>query len=303
MTRTPTRTRAAVAVLVVLSLVAVAALVAALVATLAPREEDGPLLEQHVRDFTGQLLPSGPYRPPDRAEREAVVSAVAALLGAGAAEGDPARRTMEDAGFTVGVSANAAGDEFLVARSDPDSERSWGLLALPLDREPRLLIEVPHPNADYGTEEVGLAVLAARPDAIYLQAGAHRRAADERADVAHEVDSLFHALAVDLSVRLRLPQLQLHGFGERDDLDDDVVLGGGPEEPAPPVSDLADRLEEADLSVCRAWSQRCRGLEGTTNVQGHAASLFGLPFAHVEMSADLRKRPEDAAAALASLAG
>jgi hypothetical protein len=298
-TRTPTRTQAAVAVLVVLALAAVAALVA----VLAPRGEDGPPLEQHVRDFTGQLSPRGPYRPPDPAERDAVLGAVAALLGAGAAEGDPARRDLEEAGFTVGVAANAAGDEFLVARSDPASQRSWGLIALPLERDPRLLVEVPHPNSDYGTEEVGLAVLAARPDAIYLQAGAHRRAADERADVAHQEDSLFHALAVDLSVRLRLPQLQLHGFGERDDLDDDVVLGGGPDEPAPAVRDLADRLEEADLSVCRAWSRRCRGLEGTTNVQGRAASLLGLPFAHVEMSADLRKRPEDVAAALATLGG
>ncbi|TQM05935.1 hypothetical protein [Pseudonocardia kunmingensis] len=297
--RAPTRTHAALAVLVVLALAAVAMLVA----VLAPRGEDGPPLEQHVREFTGQLSPRGPYRPPEPAERDAVLGAVASLLQAGPAEGDPARRTLEEAGFTVGLAANASGEEFLVARSDPASERSWGLIALPLDREPRLLVEVPHPNSDYGTEEVGLAVLAARPDAIYLQAGAHRRAADESADVAHEVGSLFHALAVDLSVRLRLPQLQLHGFGERDDLDDDVVLGGGPEDPAPAVRDLADRLEEADLSVCRAWSRRCRGLEGTTNVQGHAASLFGLPFAHVEMSADLRKRPEDVAPALATMGG
>jgi hypothetical protein len=293
-----TRTHALVAVLVVLALTAVAAL-----AVFAFRGEDGPPLEQHVRDFTDQLSPRGPYRPPDPAERDAVVGAVASLVGAEATDGDPARRTLEEAGFTVGITANAAGDEFLVARSDPDTERSWGLIALPLERTPRMLVEVPHPNADYGTEEVGLAVLAAQPDAIYLQAGAHRRAADERADVAHEVGSLFHALAVDLTVRLRLPQLQLHGFGERDDLDEDIVLGGGPEEPAPAVRDLADRLEESDLSVCRAWSRRCRGLEGTTNVQGHAASLFGLAFAHVEMSADLRKRPEDVAAALATLGG
>ncbi|HYH31841.1 MAG TPA: hypothetical protein VD903_15795, partial [Pseudonocardia sp.] len=211
-----------------------------------------------------------------------------------------AREVLADAGFDVGTARNAAGYDFLVARSDPESERSWGLIALPLDRAPRLIVEVPHPNSDYDTEEVGLAVLAAEPDAVYLQAGAHRRAADERADVAHEEDSLFHALAVDLSVRLRLPQLQLHGFGERDDLDDDVVLG--PEDVRPAVRELADRLEDADLSVCRAWSRRCRGLEGTTNVQGRAAARSGLPFAHVEMSADTRERPEVVAPVLAGLA-
>lgn len=293
-----TRTRAPVVVLVVLALAAVVALVT----VLAPRGADGVPLEQHVRDFTAQLTPRGLYRPPDPTERDAVLGAVASLVGGPDAAGS-ARRVLEDAGFTVGVTRNETGQGFLVARSDPDSQRSWGLIALPLDRAPRLIVEVPHPNSDYGTEEVGLDVLAAVPDAVYLQAGAHRRAADERADVAHEEDSLFHALAVDLSVRLRLPQLQLHGFGERYDLDEDIVLGGGPDDPAPAVRELADRLEEADVSVCRAWSQRCPGLEGTTNVQGRAAARDGLAFAHVEMSAPLRKQPEAVAPVLATLAG
>jgi hypothetical protein len=261
-------------------------------------------LEQRVHEFTERLTPRGPYRPPDPAERDAVLGAVAALVAAGpAALGDTrdARRVLKDAGFTVENAQDAAGRGFLLARSDPASARSWGLIALPLGRPPRLLVEVPHPNSDYGTEDVGLAVLAAVPDAVYLQAGAHRRAADERADVAHEEDSLFHALAVDLSVRMRLPQLQLHGFGDRDDLDEDVVLG--PSDPQPALRELADRLEEADLSVCRSWAQRCRGLEGTTNVQGRAAAQDGLVFAHVEMSADTRKEPESVARALATLAG
>jgi hypothetical protein len=224
---------------------------------------------------------------------------VAVLVAAGS--DGAAKGVLADAGFTVGIARNAAGVEFLVARSDPTSERSWGLIALPLGRTPRLLVEVPHPNADYDTENVGLAVLATAPDAVYLQAGAHRRADDERADVAHEEDSLFHALAVDLSTRLRLPQLQLHGFGDRDDLDADIVLGGGPDDPAPPVRALADRLEESGVDVCRAWAGRCSELEGRTNVQGIAAARAGLPFAHVEMSAELRSHPEKVATVLATL--
>ena len=278
----------------VLALAAVTVLVSAL-------GTDRPGLEQQVRDFTGQLTPRGPYRPPDPAERDAVLGAVASLLASGTGGDGSATRALEDAGFTVGVARNEGGHDYLVARSDPGSERSWGLIALPVGRTPRLLVEVPHPNSDYLTEEVGLAVLAAVPDAVYLQAGAHRRAADERADVAHEEDSLFHALASDLSVRLRLPQLQLHGF-HRDDLDEDIVLGGGPSDPDPAVRELADRLEEAELSVCRAWADRCSGLEGTTNVQGQAAARHGLAFAHVEMSATTRMRPERVARVLAALA-
>jgi hypothetical protein len=289
------RTRVTMAVLVALALAAVAALMTVLTSRGAPE----PLLEQHVRELTDRLSPRGPYRPPEPAERDAVVGAVATLVASGA--DDAAQGVLEDAGFTVGIARNAPGAEFLVARSDPASERSWGLIALPLGRTPRLLVEVPHPNADYDTEDVGLAVLAMAPDAVYLQAGAHRRADDERADVAHEEDSLFHALAVDLSTRLRLPQLQLHGFGERDDLDADVVLGGGPDDPAPQVRALADRLEESGVEVCRAWAGSCSELEGRTNVQGRAAARAGLPFAHVEMSADLRSHPEKVAPALATL--
>ena len=295
-----TRTRAGVAVLGSLLLLALLAVTLLMI----PRA-DPVRLEQQVRDFTAQLTPRQPYRPPEPAERDAVLGAVAALVAAGPdAGGDTgreARRVLEGAGFTVEVARDAAGHGFLLARSDPASARSWGLIALPLAQPPRLLVEVPHPNSDYDTEEVGLAVLAAVPDAVYLQAGAHRRAADDRADVAHEEDSLFHALAVDMSVRMRLPQLQLHGFGDRDDLDQDVVLG--PADPHPAVRELADHLEEEDLSVCRAWAQDCRGLEGTTNVQGRAAARDGLAFAHVEMSASTRMQPESVARALATLAG
>jgi hypothetical protein len=293
------RTRAALALLGALLPLALVA-----VTLIVTQREDRAPLEQRVRDFTGQLTPRGPYRPPDPAERDAVLGAVAALVPAGPAAGRDtrdARRVLQDAGFVVEDAQDAAGHGFLLARSDPNSERSWGLIALPLGRPPRLLVEVPHPNADYGTEEVGLAVLADVPDAVYLEAGAHRRAADERADVAHEEDSLFHALAVDLSVRMRLPQLQLHGFGDRDDLDEDVVLG--PTDAHPAVRELADRLEKADLSVCRSWAQRCPELEGTTNVQGRAAARYGLVFAHVEMSAPTRMQPESVARALATLAG
>ncbi len=288
------------AAVVALALAAVAVLVTVLTPRGAP--PDAPSLELQVRELTDGLSPRGPYRPPDPVERDMVVDAVAALAASGANPADgTAQSVLEGSGFTVGIARNDAGAEFLVARSDPASERSWGLIALPLGRAPRLLIEVPHPNADYDTEDVGLAVLAAAPDAIYLQAGAHRRAADERADVAHQEGSLFHALAVDLSTRLRLPQLQLHGFGERDDLDADIVLGGGPDDPAPPVRVLADRLEESGVEVCRAWAGSCSELEGRTNVQGRAAALFGLPFAHVEMSKSIRSHPEKVAPVLATL--
>jgi hypothetical protein len=297
----PARVRAALAA----AIVVVAVFTLLTVAMAVTRGSASVTLEEQVRDFTRQLTPRGPYRPPSADERAVVLDAVAALIAAGpAAPGaDGPRGELERSGLTTEVLADREGRRYLVARSDPGSERAWGLLALPLDGPARMIVEVPHPNSDYGTEEVGLAVLGVVPHAIYLQAGAHRRAADEQADVAHREDSLFHALAVDLSVRLRLPQLQLHGFAERAERDEDVVLSAGPVAPGPAVRDLADRLEEAGVTVCRAWSRRCHGLEGTTNVQAEAAARAGLPFAHVELSPSMRRRPSSVAEALATLAG
>lgn len=257
-------------------------------------------LDVQVTDFTTALRPDGRYRPPSSTERDDVLQAVGALVVDPDADG--ARSALQRAGFVVAVATTENGNRYLVARSDPTAERSWALLALPLDAPPRTIVEVPHPNSDYYTEHVGLQVLAAAPDAILLEAGAHRRAAGERADVAHNDDTMFHVLAGGLSTRFDLPQLQLHGFGDRDDLDDDVVLSSGTDDPHPAIRDLAERLTDADVDVCKAWSRRCKGLEGTTNVQARAAADTGGAFAHVELSESVRRDPAEVARVLATFA-
>ena len=85
---------------------------------------------------------------------------------------------------------------------------------------------MPHPGSDRHTEQLGLALFRALPGAALLIAGAHRRAADGTADVAHQPDSMFHALATHLADR-GADQLQLHGFDDDSLADHDIVISAG----------------------------------------------------------------------------
>jgi hypothetical protein len=85
---------------------------------------------------------------------------------------------------------------YSLATSRVDTDRSSGLLAIDLTLPPpQVVVEVPHPGSDRHTERLGLALFRALPRAALLIAGAHRRAAQGAADVAHQSDSMFHALA------------------------------------------------------------------------------------------------------------
>jgi hypothetical protein len=65
---------------------------------------------------------------------------------------------------------------------------------------------------------------------------------------------------------------------------------------------VADGLEAAGFAVCRAWDESCKGLEGTTNVQGKAAAQGGTFFLHVEMNRTVREDEQRRAAVATVLA-
>ncbi|MEV8610958.1 hypothetical protein AB0383_24090 [Amycolatopsis sp. NPDC051373] len=66
---------------------------------------------------------------------------------------------------------------------------------------PSLVVEVPHPGFDLRTELFGVDLFRQVPGAVLLVAGAHRKADDSHADVAHEEDSVFHVVAAALAAR------------------------------------------------------------------------------------------------------
>jgi hypothetical protein len=187
------------------------------------------------------------------------------------------------------------GRRYALASSRFDSDRSWGLLAVDLtDAPPEFLVEVPHPGSDRETERLGLALFRELPHAALLMAGAHRSAAGGAADVAHQTDSMFHALATHLAER-GATQLQLHGFHDDSLANHDIVISAGAGTPDRRIEQTADTLLDAGFNLCRAWDQRCGNLEGRTNAQGRAAAARGYPFLHLEINRSTRDDPQRSA--------
>ncbi|MEC3977580.1 hypothetical protein [Amycolatopsis sp. H20-H5] len=242
-------------------------------------------LSSLVTRFTAPLNAGQDYRPPKADERKAGAQGFGSLLDAGHA----VPSALDTLGFSVrdGVDEQT-GRPYTMAVNEPDTDRSWGMYLIDRSAPPSIVVEVPHPAFDLRTELFGLAYFRQVPGAVLIIAGAHRKADDSKADVAHEENSLFHVVATTLAAR-GLPQVQLHGFHDPNMPDTDIVLSAGATQAGDPARRAADRLTADGFSVCRAWSQSCKGLEGLTNVQGRAAAQDGTMFLHVEMSRTVRE--------------
>jgi len=252
-----------------------------------------------VAQLVEQLDPDGPYRHPTPAERDRALAAVDRLASAATTA---AAEQFRQIGMDVSAGTDAAtGRPYALAASRGGSDRSWGMLALDLTIPPlKVVVEVPHPGSDRHTEQLGLALFRALPGAVLLIAGAHRRAAHGTADVAHQPDSMFHALATHLADH-GAGQLQLHGFHDDSLTDHDIVISAGAGTPDHRTEQLADDLTRAGFDVCRAWTDHCGSLEGRTNAQGLAAA-HRHPFVHLEINRSTRDDPHRTAALIGVLA-
>jgi hypothetical protein len=262
-----------------------------------PIQED--TLTAHLAAFTAKLYAEQPYRNPNLDERRSGEKGFSALLDGG----HVGPTDLADLGFSVfdGVDPGT-GRPYTLAINEPDSDRAWGMYLIDRSAPPSLVVEVPHIASDLRTELFGLAYFRKSPGAVLLIAGAHRKADNSRADVAHEENSLFHVIAVSLVAR-GLPQVQLHGFDDQSMPGKDFVLSAGAGAAGAPARRAADDLTAAGFVVCRSWAEPCRQLEGTTNVQGKAAAAAGTMFLHVEMSRSVREDDQRRAAVVAALAG
>ncbi|QUQ63189.1 hypothetical protein [Kutzneria sp. CA-103260] len=248
-------------------------------------------LDAEVSEFADALSPDAPYRPPGEQERTAALDGLMPLL-TGGTDLDSERKPLTPLGFTVSDGVDeATGRHFVLASTKPDAARGWGMYIADYGARPRLVIEVPHPNFDLNTEQVGIELYRRVPGSAVLVAGAHRKAGDNTADVAHNADSLFNTVAVELA-KLGLPQVQLHGFDDRSLPDTDVVVSSGSTPHTAAHERIADRLTGQGLAVCRVWEQSCGNLEGRRNVQGNATDGLGGVFVHIESASEVRARPE-----------
>jgi hypothetical protein len=261
----------------------------ATLALLARGTPTAATLDDIVAQLVERLKPDGPYRHPTPAQRDRGLTAVDRLASAdttGAAD------LFGRIGMQVTVGTDGAtGRRHALAASRAGTDRSWGMLAIDLTSPPpEVVVEVPHPGSDRHTERLGLALFRALPRAALLIAGAHRRAARGTADVAHQPDSMFHALANHLADH-GASQLQLHGFHDDSLANHDIVISAGAGKPDRRTKHIADALTSTDFDVCLAWTERCGSLEGRSNAQGLAAADRS-PFLHLEINRSTREDPE-----------
>ncbi|WP_212844102.1 hypothetical protein [Catellatospora sp. IY07-71] len=237
--------------------------------------------------MTAGLSPNAFYRDPTARERAQARAAVEALLR-DHADTEVLDRTFGELGFrTFQGTDPRTGRPYSLFTADRDGDRPWGVVLVDRSTAPRVVVEVPHPGFDVNTDDLGLEVARSTPGAVLLIAGAHRQTAGGDGDVAHNDGSVFHTMA-DEFARGGLPQVQLHGFADRNLEGADAVVSAGSADVTRDARRLAALLDQAGIAACRAWAQRCGRLEGTTNVQGQSAARLGTPFIHLELSWSVR---------------
>lgn len=265
------------------------ALVAIGIVALDPTAKGGvtpvpDILTSRIESFTGAMSARQPYRPPNQAEQATAARGFADVV----AHDRATDADLASLGFTVADLVDPVTHRPLtLVQNEPGSARAWGLFLIDRSAPPSLAVEAPHPAFDLHSELFALDLFRATPGAVLLMAGAHRRADGNRADVAHDPDSMFQVMATYLAGR-GLAQVQMHGFDNESAPGYDIVLSTGTTPTSTAAIRLGDGFHAAGLATCLAWAQVCAGLEGTTNVQGQQAKRDGTVFLHVEMSRTVR---------------
>ncbi|RJQ79913.1 hypothetical protein D5S17_09055 [Pseudonocardiaceae bacterium YIM PH 21723] len=243
-------------------------------------------LAQFLSDYAGELSSDARYKQPTAGQRAEVIELLRGLTPA--SRGTLTGRAQE-LGLTLSEGADmVTGRRFVMAASTPGDARAWGVFLIDTGA-PRsnIVVEVPHPNFDMHTELLGLDLYRKAPGSVLIMAGAHRKASNGKADVAHQAESMFHS-AVQLFAEGGRTEIQVHGFDDDNMPTTDVVLSPGSADAGEVITRAGRELERQEFAVCRAWEDNCGKLEGTTNVQGKAAREAGRQFLHVETSRAIR---------------
>jgi len=262
-------------------------------------------LAGEVAAYTSRFDPNSGYQPPTRADRTGVAQAVGLLLDGHRAQ---AEQRLSQLDFTLRTVVDRVSGRRYAEVADRTeyavTPRGWGRVYLDLDSRPQWSVQVPHPVADQGSEQLGVRVLRSSPGGVLVVAGAHRKSGrNNSADVAHRRDTVFHAVCAELA-RRKMPGIQVHGFAPSSAPGFDVIAStasgslGRTE-----ARRLAGALRDRDFHVCRAWARSCP-LEGRENMQGRVAQEEHIPFLHVEFAPALRMdapAADRAASAVASV--
>jgi hypothetical protein len=291
----------------------VAAVAAALLVTAcgsaapqAPTESDparfGPA--RPLEAVVQRVVEAGPgrnsadYRPPRAPVSEALAEIVTAQL-----TGDDAPPAPDGVGVREAVDGAGRPARIVVETVSDGRTTGLGLYAVRAGTgvPPGIVVEVPHPRADLGTEDLGVELFSALEASALLVAGAHRTAGDGAADVAHQPASAF-AVVDRAVVGSGTVVLQVHGFDEAGhDSSADVVLSSGDRTASAVVQRLDRELQDAGFDTCVYDGENCAALAATRNVQAAHAREVGASFAHLELARSLREPGADRDALVAAV--
>jgi hypothetical protein len=265
----------------------------------------GPRLDGLVRSARSYDKRTFRFRIPDDVPLRRMQALVARVVRALQPGEPPAALVVaaRAAGLELVTARDASGDLW-VLREPAGRREGDGLYAFRPGGHP-LCIQAPHTFYDEGTGEIALALFARlRAGALFVNT-VHRYArADGEghpADVAHSERTMFAAATHGLLDGARWDVVQVHGFGDRDDLPPAVkavVSDGTPGRPTPgerPRTAPAERLRAAlaarwgGTDAVRLFGVDASVLGATTNIEGKAARAAGVSFLHVEMSAPTRR--------------
>lgn len=257
-------------------------------------------LDRWVAEFVASIpgRGDGGYVPPTRQQADVLGVAVRA---ARADDLVTASRVLGPLAFQVRELRDSVTGRRLVVLveqrgTDGSWPHAWGMYVIAPRAASTILIEVPHPVADEGTEKLGVAAFRAGAAAALLVAGAHRSATGD-ADVAHEAGSAFEAVHESL-ILPGMRVVQLHGFdGDThpsrygDSVVSDGIDAAEVSVPSAATAAVAAAVSEAGFQVCLQHRDACSGLAATSNVQGKSARRLGGSFVHIEVETAIRADP------------
>ena len=275
------------------------------------------------------------YAASTAAEREAIARLVPQLLAGARAAAPPELEPLEADAYQAG---------FRIERWRVDGQTYWALVELPERRrgagayvfrvgaaadadEPEILLEAPHHYHDVGTGTLAAQLFffpppGRRPRGFFTntihryQSAPGKRVKQKLspADVAHNPEHVFATATEAFATALggRVLVLQLHGFGNRVDEDDEaepapdlamVVSAGDARGSSPRSQALAAALARGFGAGVKRFPEDVAILGATTNVQARLLQrIRGAEFVHLELSAELRERLKGDAALRAQLA-
>lgn len=293
---------------------------------------DSTTLDNYERTVYGPG-PGATFVPTSAAEHQVIAQLVPELLKHASAAQLPAAAALAE----INQRANVVGFRvetwtigevrclaLLEARGQSRGAGAYLFRIAPQRDEPVILLQAPHSFYDVGTGRLAAELFFAakpgvRPRALFtntihryqLAPGDKFKRPINPADVAHNREHAFSIATQAFIVAAGSAQvIQLHGFGKRDDDNDDdsqaiamVVSAGIPAKSSPWSAAIADALVEAFGPGVKRFPEQVRVLGATTNVQGQLVrNRNPNGFVHIEMSGELRGQLARDAAARAKLA-